>query len=231
MCPVLHCPQSFSEPEVSSEPVSIVFPADEYAVGAAACGVLHNVFYCKPTASYLAEIRESGLLEQWPEYGANGGEAIERIMKSLRSDDPAAIERDYYQLYIGPGMMNAYPWGSVYTDHENLVCGETTREFKRFCEARGINFQLAHSEPEDHIGLVAAALSRLFDQAALDGSSRDIALLLADHVLPWSHRVLDKTREHAQTGYYLGFAQLYEGLLAHWQQALGITPRELDLFA
>lgn len=216
---------------MNSDTISIVFPADEYAVAAAACGVLHNVFYFKPTSDYLDEIRGSGLLEQWPAYGAEHGQAVELIKTSLSVDTAEVIERDYYQLFIGPGGMAVYPWGSVYTDEENLVCGETTREFKRFCEARGIRFQLAHSEPEDHIGLVAAALSRLFEQAALEGSSRDISLLLGEHALPWAHRVLDKSKVGAQTGYYRGFALLYEGLLGHWQQALGVTPRELELYA
>ncbi len=216
---------------MSSDPVSIVFPADEYAVAAAACGVLHNVFYRKPSADYLDELKGSGLLDQWPDYGADRDQAVALIKGSLSTDTAEAIERDYYQLFIGPGGMAAYPWGSVYTDEENLVCGKTTREFKRFCEARGIRFQLAHSEPEDHIGLVAAALSRVFEKAALDGGNRDIALLLGEHVLPWAHRVLDKSKANAQTGYYRGFSLLYEGLLGRWQQALGITPRELELYA
>lgn len=216
---------------MSTDTVSMAFPAEEYAVAAAACGVLHNVFYQTPTAEYLSEIRHSGLLAGWPDYGADHAEAVARIEQSLAEDSPADIERDYYQLFIGPGGMTAYPWGSVYTDEENLVCGETTREFKHFCETRGVRFELEHSEPEDHIGLVAAALSRFFDQAATTGSSRDVAQLLADHVLPWSHRVLDNSGEHAQTGYYLGFAQLYANLLEHWQQSLGITPRELKLYA
>ncbi len=216
---------------MSTDPVTLVLPAEEYAVAAAACGVLHNVFYFKPAADYLTEIRDSGLLIQWPDYGARRDEAVTAIQQSLAMDSFTAIERDYYQLYIGPGGMTAYPWGSVYTDNENLVCGDTTREFKQFCEVRGIRFDLEHSEPEDHIGLVAAALSRLFEQASIDGSSRDLAEMLADHVLPWSHRVLANSETHARTGYYRGFALLYAELLGHWRDALGVTPRELELFA
>ncbi len=212
-------------------PDMLATSSDNFALASAACGVLHNIFYLKPTLAYLEELDSSGLLERWPAFGAATGMALDDIKTSLTNDGPEAIERDYYRLFIGPGGMAAYPWGSVYTDRDNLVCGETTREFTQLCARLGIHFQTKHSEPEDHIGLIAAALSRVFDYACDHGDTRPLEEMLQDHVLPWSHRVLDKTRDGAHTGYYRGFALLFQNLLDYWQQELSIQPRELELYA
>ncbi len=203
----------------------------ELAAAGAACGILHNVFYFKPTHAYLDEIRQQAFLAQWPDYGDASADALAAITASLEADHFEDIEKDYYSLFIGPGGMKAYPWGSVYTDRDNLVCGETSRQFKHFCNARDIQFSTTHSEPEDHIGLVIGVLSRLFEQASRTGEVRDVAELLGDHLLPWSHRVIEQVRDNAVTGFYSGFARLLQDLLAYWQNLLDISPRELPLFA
>lgn len=203
----------------------------DYEAAAAACAVLHHVLYFRPTADYIAKVGSRSFLEQWPHYGDDQADAIFSIVASAADDTFEAIEKDYYRLFIGPGVMDAYPWGSVYTDQENLVCGDTTRQFKQFCISLGIEFQLRNAEPEDHIGLVIAALSRIFEQACETGNLQPAGYLLADHLLPWSHRVIARVRQSALTGYYLGFMLLLENLLAYWQKALGVVPRELQLFA
>ena len=211
-----------------------VFPSfkdQELPAAAAACGILHHVFYFKPNRAFLQEVGQQGFLAQWPNCTAVSSDAAVIIEASLDADSFVAIEKDYYQLFIGPGGMNAYPWGSVYTHRENLVCGDTTREFKRFCAARGIHFNTEHSEPEDHIGLVLGALSRIFDKASETGELNDVAELLRDHLLPWSDRVVSKILDNTSTGYYRGFTLLMQDLLAHWREVLGVTPRKLELFA
>ncbi|MBY6187409.1 molecular chaperone TorD family protein [Marinobacter hydrocarbonoclasticus] len=193
---------------------------EQFPYAAVACGVLHNVFYRKPSEAFLTELNAAELTAQWPRFGTDPAPALAMIQSSLGNDEPDAIERDYYQLFIGPGPMAAYPWGSVYTDKENLVCGETTHAFIQFCREQGIAFELPHNEPEDHIGLVLAVLGQLFE--AQDEAA--IKALLAHHLLPWSHRVTEQMAEHAQTGFYRGFGELTAILLKDWQQALDVTP-------
>ncbi|MBW3141482.1 molecular chaperone TorD family protein [Ferrimonas balearica] len=199
---------------------------EQFPYAAVACGVLHNVLYRKPTSAFLDELKSAELPQQWPQFGSDVSAALAMIQTSLEQDDFDAIERDYYQLFVGPGPMQAYPWGSVYTDKENLVCGATTVAFKQFCRDHGIAFELAHNEPEDHIGLVLAVLGQLFEQ----GNQDAIKALLAHHLLPWSHRVTDAMAEHAQTGLYRGFGQLTAALLKDWQTSLQVTPDSIRLY-
>ncbi|GAA5186831.1 TorD/DmsD family molecular chaperone [Ferrimonas gelatinilytica] len=199
---------------------------DLFPYAAAACGVLHNVFYPKPNPAFLAELTDSGLLAQWPGFGQDPADAVASILDSLKQDDFDAIERDYYQLFVGPGGMAAYPWGSVYTDKENLVFGDTTLAWQQFCQQQGLTFELDHNEPQDHIGLILAVLSQLFEQ----GDETAIMTLLSDHLLPWSHRFTEAVTTQAHTGFYRGFGQLTALLLADWQQRLEVTPAPLTLY-
>ncbi|MBY5993279.1 molecular chaperone [Ferrimonas balearica] len=197
-----------------------------YPYAAAACGVLHNVFYHKPTPAFLAELSDSGLLDQWPDLGTPTGAAIAQVKASLAQDDFDTIEREHYRLFIGPGEIAAYPWGSVYTDKENLVFGDTTVALARFCREKGVAFELAHREPEDHIGLILALLGQLFEQQDQAG----VTDLLTHHLLPWSHRFTEAVAREARTGYYAGFGDLLATLLGDWQRRLAITPDPLQLY-
>ncbi len=199
---------------------------DLFPYAAAACGVLHNLFYQKPTPAFLAELADSGLLAQWPDFGQDPDTALTEIRHSLEQDSFDTIERDYYQLFVGPGGMSAYPWGSVYTDKENLVFGDTTQAWLDFCQQQGLTFELAHNEPQDHIGLILAVLAQLFER----GDEAAIRALLSDHLLPWSHRFLDAVATEARTGFYRGFSRLTALLLADWQRRLDVTPASLTLY-
>lgn len=199
---------------------------EPFPYAAVVCGIVHNVLYRKPTVAFLDELKTADLPTQWPDFGTDPAPALNAVQASLEQDGFDAIERDYYRLFIGPGPLEAYPWGSVYTDKENLVCGATTVAFKQFCQEKGIAFELPHNEPEDHIGLIFAVLGKLFEA----GDDAGIKALLAHHLLPWSHRVTDSMNAHAQTGFYRGFASLIAGFLADWQQRLDVTPDTLRLY-
>ncbi|SHI03392.1 TorD/DmsD family molecular chaperone [Ferrimonas marina] len=199
---------------------------DAFSLAAAACGVLHNVFYQKPSQALLDELSQTELLDHWPEFEQPVAPAIALIRTALAEQDQTALEREHYRLFIGPGPMEAYPWGSVYTDKENLMFGETTRELEQFCRDKGIAFELTQREPVDHIGLILAILNHLFEQQDEEG----VKVLLGQHLLPWSHRFIEAVEQANPSGYYRGFAQLLAILLADWQQRLAVQPRELILY-
>ena len=200
------------------------------SLSAAACGVLHNVFYLRPSELYLIEIRDCGLLDYWPGFSAGSSQAIDSIKHSLIEDTVHEIERDYYRLFIGPGGMWAYPWGSVYTDRENQVFGETTQAFKDFCRRNGVEFSLEHAEPPDHVGLILGVLSVLFAAMEESGNPDFVAELMRDHLLPWLDRFTALVEEHATTGYFCGFVALLAGLVYFWAERLDITPLKRHLY-
>ncbi|MGX9463053.1 TorD/DmsD family molecular chaperone [Shewanella sp. A14] len=192
----------------------------------AVCGVLHNVFYQIPTADFLSRINETELLSAWPKFDTDISSACDVIRNSLETDSMKDIERDYYQLFIGPGTKKAYPWGSVYTDKDNLLFGESTLAVRGFYKSYGIEFELDGNKPMDHFALILGVLSEFFSQENEDA----IKLLLGQHLLPWSQRVIDCITGNAKTDFYRGFAQLMQALLNDWMLRLDITPVEMPLY-
>jgi len=173
--------------------------------------VLHNQFYHSPTSTSLEELEQSGLLDAWPALGSTRvlDKAITGITASLQRGEPEVIETDYYRLFVGPGPVLAYPWGSVYTERENLVCGESTIAFQRFCLEHGVELQPEQVGPTDHFGLMLAILAALLEQ----GNDEGVNELLQKHLMPWAPRMLELVCQHAGTDYYRGFAQLTGQLL------------------
>ncbi|SDJ02244.1 chaperone TorD involved in molybdoenzyme TorA maturation [Ferrimonas sediminum] len=200
----------------------------EMALTAASLRVLHNLFYHKPSKERLAELRDSGLLSAWPGRGTD--DDVERgllqMERSLTGDRLEQIERDFYALFIGPGPALASPYGSVYLDRDNLVCGEGTRRFQQLCQAQGVTMTLHSQGPWDHFGLMLASLALLLEQ------DRQVAAaeLLGDHLWPWAPRFLERVVEHGRCGLFQGAAQLAQWHLGLLLRQLAVTPRECPLY-
>ena len=103
--------------------------------------------------------------------------------------------KTYRQLFIGPGHLIAPPWGSVYTDRDCVVFGDSTLELRGWMRAHGIVMDTGEREPEDHLGL-------LLQQMAFLAQSRPELLdeLLSKHMLTWSHHYLEELAKAARCG-------------------------------
>ncbi|MFI3246531.1 MAG: molecular chaperone TorD family protein [Ferrimonas sp.] len=187
-------------------------------------GVLHNLYFSVPTPTALALWRQGDLLASWPKLAAPAAHqaACQEMERSLQQDDDAVIERDHYRLFIGPGEMLAYPWGSVYRDRENLLFSSSAQAVQHFVERWQLTLTLAHHQPLDHIGLLLGMLSQLLANEQWQAVDE----LLQQHLMPWAPRFLECTQTHAQTGFYRGVAQLtsqfLQAIMAERQ--LAITP-------
>ena len=87
---------------------------------------------------------------------------------------------EYRRLFVGPSHKAAPPWGSVYTDYQEVMFGASTLELRAWMRLRGISQVQCNNMPEDHIGLLIALLDSLLPERL------DCALeLLQLHLLPW----------------------------------------------
>lgn len=71
---------------------------------------------------------------------------------SFCADDELALE--YRRLFVGPNPMPAPPWGSVYTDRDQVIFGETTLLFRGWMRCHGIVRLADDQMPDNHIGLM-----------------------------------------------------------------------------
>ncbi|WP_298439474.1 molecular chaperone TorD family protein [uncultured Ferrimonas sp.] len=200
----------------------------QYQLASAACGVLHNLYFHRPNAEFVGQFSDGQMLAAWPQFGDDAAHqaAISAIQSALASTDVDGLERDYYRLFIGPGKMLAYPWGSVYTDRENLLFADSCQAFNRFCQRWQVQVSLDQHQPLDHIGIMLGILGQLLSndqQAAVDE-------LLTEHLMPWAPRMLSCVIEQADSNYYRGFAQLTAQLLQRLMMERGLSAKQVLLY-
>ena len=130
---------------------------------------------------------------------------------------------EYRRLFIGPGAKPAPPWGSVYTDRECVVFGDTTLELRAWMREHGVARIVDERTPEDHIGLLLALMAWLAQY-----QPENLEEFLRLHLLTWAGHFLDELAEAAEHPFYEGLARLTKASLDGLQDALGLeveTPR------
>lgn len=134
------------------------------------------------------------------------------------------VQADYTHLFVGPGKVDAPPWESVYFHDEEMLFQEETLHVREWYARFGLQAELLHSEPDDHLGLELAFLAHLAGQAVsacekgeaekltwLTAAAREFA---AEHPSKWISAWCDRVHKHARTEFYRGIALVAKGALA-----------------
>lgn len=133
---------------------------------------------------------------------------------------PQAASRSFHHLFVGPGHLEAPPWGSVYTDHEKVRFGESCLELGLWMRRRGIERLAAQTEPADHFGCMLSLLGWLAEHRP-----ELVGEYLSEHLLTWAQHYLERLRPVAQREgqpLYCGAAELASELLAAVQERMGL---------
>ncbi len=172
---------------------------------------LSDVFYYIPTEERLSFTKEN--IDLWPD--AETSLLIPAILTSIEHDGLEIIERDFYRMFIGPGKKEVYPWGSVYTDNENLLFGDTTVAWEKFCQQHSIQITPTMNEPTDHFALIFSALAAVLDSDLPETQKIAVAQqIYHDHFSAWGDELLQQVVAKANTEYYKTFAILSQHSIA-----------------
>lgn len=195
-----------------------------------------------PERSVVNHLQQSQLAVEWPEIGCNGRRLEQGLkllgtyLKEWKGSDTQieALKLDHGRLFLGPGEPLAAPWGSVYLEALPSVNGESTLAFSDFLRVKGIQITQKTNEPLDHIGTQFAVLSFLLGKLAEQPDSTETTAvcksLLADHLLPWADRCLERVEEFATTHYYRGLAILAREYLCYLRRVFDIRCITVPLF-
>ena len=158
----------------------------------------------------LAALDVDAAAAEWPFAGEAEARACLALMKEGRAhgieDDDLVWE--YRRLFVGPAPKPAPPWGSVYTDRECVVFGESTLALRAWMRAQGIARLVDDKTPEDHIGLMLVLMAWI-----ARNQPADLDDYLRLHLLPWSSHFLDELAEAAKQPFYEGLARLAKASL------------------
>lgn len=171
----------------------------------------------------LAELDVAAAAAQWPFVGDEIA-AVESALAAMKEGLAAGADHDdvvweYRRLFVGPGHLPAPPWGSVYTDRECVVFGESTLALRAWMRTVGVERLADERTPEDHIGLMLALLSFLAAERP-----ELVDDYLRDHLLTWAPHYLEVLEEATTHPFYRGLAQLTRASL----EGLGAA-RELSV--
>lgn len=134
---------------------------------------------------------------------------------------PENIVWEYRRLFAGPGTKAAPPWGSVYTDRECVVFGETTLALRQWMRQNGISRPGDGTEPEDHIGLMLLLMSWI-------ARNRPDLLkeYLTDHLLSWGPHFLQEMGAVSNEPFFDGLALLTLSSLTGVRESLDLDVSE-----
>ncbi|HBT95150.1 MAG TPA: Tat proofreading chaperone DmsD, partial [Coriobacteriia bacterium] len=128
-----------------------------------------------------------------------------------------ALIWEYRRLFIGPATKPAPPWGSVYTDWEMVVFGESTLALRQWMRENGIERLSGEGTPEDHIGLMLLLMAWI-----AENKPELLAEYLRLHLLTWSSHFLSQLEGAAEHSFYAGLARLAKESLEAVQRDLKI---------
>lgn len=168
----------------------------------------------------MAALDVAEAADAWPFVGADAArEALSLMREGLAAGiDDDDLVWEYRRQFVGPAARPAPPWGSVYTDRDGVIFGESTLALRAWMRERGIERTADERTPEDHIGLMLAMMAFLAQERPelLDE-------YLAEHFLTWAPHYLEALEEATTHPFYEGLARLTRATLSGIRDARGLT--------
>ncbi len=158
---------------------------------------------------------------EWPFVEAAEIEEGLALMAQGAADDPDELACEYRRLFVGPAHKATPPWGSVYTDRECVVFGESTLALRRWMRERHLAAPGGTHVPEDHIGLLLALMAQL----ALT-MPEELDDFLSHHLLTWSGHFFTLMSDAAKLPFYRGLALVADASLKGIARARGLHVEE-----
>lgn len=209
---------------LTAEPSAAVLLArlDAYA---AATVVESRLLLDSPDSFLLAQLSSPGVLQDWPLTGPDDRLGLALLAESM-GDQPESMRElydDHRRIFVGPELVLACPYESVYLNEEHLTFGSETLAVREWYHRYGLRAPAEGREPDDHIGLELGFVSHLCLRAldvAEDGDEESlsehigaIGEFVSEHLLLWADTCIDHVVAHAGTTFYQGVGHLTKGTL------------------
>lgn len=148
--------------------------------------------------------------------------------------DIRTLKVDYTTLFLGPFLVLAPPYGSVYLEDGRRLMGESTIDAHRQYLSLGLNLSPDFKDAPDHICAELEFMHLLVgdsreavcaaDAVRLEESVRRQLDFLQNHLGAWLPAFTAKVAEHAGTEFYRRLAALAEAFVTEDLMALAEVP-------
>jgi TorA maturation chaperone TorD len=121
------------------------------------------------------------------------GQAYQRLAAAAHDADAKAIEREFFELFVGVGRGELLPYASFYIT--GFLNERPLADLRRDLAVMGIERAKGRHEPEDHIASLAEVMAGLasgqFSADALGCGGAGEAGFFARHLQPWAPQFFD----------------------------------------
>ena len=180
---------------------------------AQAYALLGRLLSAPPDAALLARLRL--LRGDTSPFGA----ALGALAAAAANMDEAAVEQEFFDLFIGVGRGELLPYASYYLTgflHERPLA-ELRAELRRLGVARAPGV----AEPEDHIGFGCEVLAGLLEDRFGAGPGAPDAFF-AKHLQPWAGRFFADLEAAVAARFYRAVGLLGRTMVGIEQEAAGL---------
>lgn len=147
---------------------------------------------------------------------SEGANLIKKGIDSLLSSENKELtKQEYNRLFVGPNMLPAPLWESVYLGREHLLFEEETLMVRECYHQYGLSFVRENNEPDDHIVIELEFLGYLIQKTLETDDVKMQQKLLADqqsflddHLSKWALSFCEQLNKTTAFDIYRGVALL-----------------------
>jgi len=174
-------------------------------------------------ALLLTRAPDADVLEQIRKLGGDEtilGRAHAALAEAARQSDPARLEREYFDLFIGIGRGELLPYGSYYLT--GFLYEKPLADLRTDLARLGIAHSEGHSEPEDHAAVLCEVMAGLIDGRfdAPEGSER---AMFEKHVAPWFERFFGDLEQSKASEFYRCVGAIGRAFIAIEREAYAMS--------
>lgn len=133
------------------------------------------------------------------------GQAFTALATVARRADPAAVAREYFEIFVGVGRGELLPYASFYLT--GFLNERPLAELRGDLARLGIARAEGRHEPEDHIALLFEVMA---DMAAGDipADAQMQSAFFARHIAPWAAQFFDDLAIAPSADFYRSLAEI-----------------------
>jgi TorA maturation chaperone TorD len=149
-------------------------------------------------AVLLSHSPDADMIEQLARLGGDAtqlGAAHAALGSAAASSNPERIEREYFDLFVGLGRGELFPYASYYLT--GYLHGRPLARIREALKQIGLDRNERQSEPEDHIALLFEVMAGLAGGQIIAPGGTD-RTIFENHLKPWVGRFFSDL-EHAES--------------------------------
>lgn len=174
---------------------------------------LLSACYYEPEEAFLEEDVFGQMERALAAWSPDQAPIAAELERGFREAGPEALLLDYTRLFLGPFVIHAKPYGSVYLEADNVIMGDSTMAvLERYGEG-GFKLSDTFREVPDHIAVELEFLyllhTRLGGEDGADPALADLKhRFLSEHLGAWVTPFTKAMEAAAETGFYRRLAWL-----------------------